>query len=300
MPTRISTPQLFEFGQKSIAQAREREVSSAEKASTMKGVVRPSEDPARWMNGAAMKDDISIREQIAKNAGLAQHTLSTTETILTQVQEHTQKAYQLAIAAAGDDGTGAANRKHALSEAKNLFDGTIQMLNTKYGNRTLLAGLRTQDNAFDKEGNYVGDGNDLEIEIARGLTVPININGARAILGEGVIDGVNILGAMKDLIAGIEADDPAQVQATIDRLQKGNDQLSLARSELAGRMTQVERAISDWGASSIDLKEALSKIEDADAIKAFSDLARDQAALKASISTTEKILNENPVDILFK
>lgn len=300
MPNRISSSQIFQFGQRSVAEAREREVNSAEKASTMRGITRASQDPQSWIKAASLKDDLQIGESISKNASLAQHSLNTTETLLAQVQENVQRAYEIAIAASGSDVIGSANRKAVLTDAENLFDSTIQTLNTRYANRTLLAGLKSQGNAFDKDGNYIGDGQDFEIEIARGLTVPVNINGARAILGEGVPEGENILDSMKSLIKGLREDDPTQIRDTLDRLQRGNAQVSLARSELAGRILQVERAISDFNSSSIELKDAISKVEDADAIKAFSELARDQAALKASMATTEKILHENPVDILFK
>lgn len=300
MSTRISTAQIYQNSQTNVANAREKEVVTSEKASTMKEIVRPSQDPSGWLTASTLKDDLSARESIAKNAGLAMHSLNTTESIFTQMGEYVQKAHEIALAASGTDFMSVATRKHAVSDMKGVFDGAIQTLNTRYANRTLLAGLKTQGPAFDAGGKYVGDGEDFQIEIARGLVVPVNISGARAILGEGIHGGVNILENFQSLIAGLENDDPEMVRGTLDALVKAVEQVTLVRAELGGRMNQIQRALSDHSIQFIESKDAIAKIEEADAIKVFSELARDQAVLKASMSTTQKLLSENPVDILFK
>jgi len=300
MPSRISTNQIFHDAQKHVAKAREREVVSAEKASTQKEIVRPSQNPSGWLQATTLKDDLSIRDTIGKNAALATHVLDTTETILSQMQEYVQKAHELAVAAAGSDDRGAAQRKHGLTEMTSLFDGAIQTLNTRYGNRTLMAGLKTQGPAYDSTGTFVGDGNLFQIEIARGLTVPISISAERAIQGKGLENGVDILATFKGLIQGLATDDPLLVRDALEPLLKANDQISLSRSELAARMNQLDRAQEDHAQNSIDSRDAISKIEDADTIKVFSDLARDQTVLQAAMSTSQKLLSENPADILFK
>lgn len=300
MPSRISTSQIFSNAQSHVAQAREREVSSSEKASTMKELVRPSQNPSGYVTASTLKDDLSIRDTIAKNASMATHVLNTTDTVLGQMQEYVQKAHELAVAAAGTDDTGTAYRKHALTEMKAIFDGAVQVLNTRYGNRTLFAGLKSQGPAFDAQGKFVGDSNLFEIEISRGLVVPIGISAERAFQGKGMENGVDILSTFQGLIQGLQADDALLVREALDPLMKANDQMSLSRSELAARMNQVDRAIADHTTSSVDSKDAISKIEDADAIKVFSDLARDQTVLQAAMSTSQKILSSDPSDILFK
>jgi len=300
MPSRISTSQIYSNAQTHVAQAREREVTSSEKASSMKEITRPSQNPAGFVQAATMKDDLSIRDTIAKNASLATHVLNTSESVLSQMQEYVQKAHELAVASAGSDDTGAAHRKHALTEMKSIFDGAIQVLNTRYGNRTLFAGLKSQGPAFDAQGKYVGDSNPFELEIARGQVVPISVSAEKAIEGKGMQDGVNILSTFQGLMQGLANDDMFLVREALDPLMKANDQISLSRSELAARMSQVDQAVATHASTSIDSREAISKIEDADAIKVFSELARDQTVLQAAMSTSQKILSADPSDILFK
>lgn len=300
MTTRISTNQMFRNSQAHVATAREREVISAEKSSTMKEIVRPSQNPSGWLTAATIKDDLSMRDSIARTASIALHTLSTTEGIMERMQEYVQRSHEIALSGAGDDFMSAAARKSSLAEMEGIFDGAIQSLNSRYANRTLLAGLKTQSPAFDPQGNYVGDNEEFRIEIARGLVVPVNVSGARAVMGDGIEGGVNILDGLRAVIEGFRNDDPILVRSSLETLLKANDQLSLVRSEIAGRQTQIERAFSDHELTAIQNKEAVSKIEEADAIKVFSDLARDQAVLRASMATSQKLLSENPADILFK
>ncbi len=298
--SRISTGQIFSNAQSHVASAREKEIVSSEKASTMKEIVRPSQNPSGWVQAASLKDDLSIREAIAKNTSLATNVLNTTEMVLSQMQECVQKAQEIAVGSAGTDDRGAATRKHSQTELQGIFDAAVQTLNTRYGNRTLFAGLKSQGAAFDREGNYLGDSNSFEIEIARGLTVPLNISAERYIQGKGTADGVDILTLFKDLQQGLRMDDPLLVQNTLESFSKANDQISLARSDLAARMNQLDRALEDTANATIDSKDAISKIEDADAIKVFSELARDQTVLRASLQTSQKLLTENPSDILYK
>jgi flagellin-like hook-associated protein FlgL len=120
------------------------------------------------------------------------------------------------------------------------------------------------------------------------------------VLGEGSENGVNVVMAMKTLLEGLESNTSHLIQQSLAMLTKANDQLSFARADLAGRMQQISRVLNTHTEQNITTTDTVSKIEDADAIKVFSDLARDQTVLQSAISTSKKILSENPVDILFK
>lgn len=283
MPNRISTNQIFDRTQAHIAKAREKEIGSAEKSSTFKEIVRPSQNPIGWITANRLKNDLSIRDTMAKNDSMGMHVLNMTETVLSQVQDYTQKGHELALAAAGRDPYSDGAREHIYKDACQLYESVIQSLNTKYGNRTLLSGFKTESPAFDISGEYLGDDNKLMIEVDHGLKVPLNIPGSQAILGQGLKDGVNIVGLFKRLVQSLGDDDIEGVRGTLEDFERANRQMSVIRTEVGGWMTQVDRATNSHASVSLESKIAVSKIEEADSIKVFSDLARDQAVLKASI-----------------
>lgn len=299
MAGRISTNQIFDRATSNVGAAREKEAVSSEKAATGKELVRPSQDPAGYMISTALKDDLSALETTVKNANAAMKVLDMTESIFSGLQDTFQRAYELAVAAAGE-GVSAEQRKFTYSEVETLYDSAIQALNTRYGSRSLLAGHKSDKPAFDANGKFLGDGGQIEIEIARDMRIPINISAQRAVLGQGIKDGLNILDPLKRLIIGLKTNNTQLVQGTLEDFGRVNAQISLVRGEIGSRNAQIERAINTQEQVKVDSISSISQIEDADAVKVFSDLSRDQTVLKAAISTSNKILSENPTDIFYK
>ncbi len=299
MAGRISTAQIFDRSQANVGNAREKEMISSEKAATGKELVRPSQDPAGYMISTNLKDDLSVLETTVKNANAAIKVLDMTENIFSSLQDTIQRAFELAVAAAGEV-TSAESRKFTFSEVETLWDSAIQVLNTRYGNRMLLAGYQSDKPAFDIQGNFKGDNGQINIEIARGLSIPINISADRAVLGKGIDGGINILSPLKDFITGLKTNNTKLIQSTLERFTRANDQISLIRGEIGSRTAQIDRAVNMQEQVQVDSISAVSEIEDADAVKVFSELSRDQTVLRAAISTSNKILSENPTDIFYK
>ncbi len=295
---RVSTAQFFDTTQRNIQNAKEKEAVSGEKASSLKELSRPSQAPAEWLIVAGQKNDVSVREGISKNASLASHMINSTDGVISQAQELVSKIHVLALSAVGN-AVGDVS-KHVLPEVQGLYENFIQNLNTKFGSRTLLGGQKSGGPAFDIEGNFLGDSKKIEVEIDRGVFIPINVSASQAILGEGVKDGVNIIQAMKDLIQGLATHNPDLVGGSLEVFTKATDQLSLSRTQLAGSSLQIERSIESIALGKIQQLDAIAQIEEADPIKVFSDLARDQTVLRAALESSHKIMSESPADILLR
>ncbi len=298
--SRVSTGQMYTNAQQHVASARDKEQLSAEKTSTNKQINRPSEDPAGWMLANTLKDDLSVRETLTKNAQVANHVLTATETIFDQAQQYVNRAYELAIGNSGTALGGPVARQGALTEVQGIYEGLLQALNFRYGSRTLMAGHHSQGPAFDANGNFVGDSGVLAIDIDKETQVPLTMSAERHILGMGEKGGVNIVQTFHRLMDGLGTDDSQMIQSTLEDMKRGIEQLSAARAEVGTRMQNIDRALGRHASHLISTAEQVSKIEDADAIKAFSDLSRDQTILKAAISTSEKILSQDAASIFFK
>lgn len=298
--SRIATSQIYERSQKNVSTARERESITSEKAASGKELTRPSQDPSGYMVAASLKDDLSVSEVQHKNAELGTRVLGMTETVFTQLQEATGRAYELAIASSGESPSSQASREFTIGEIENIYQSVLQTLNTHYGNRTLLAGHQSSKPAFDADGKFIGDGGEINIEIGRGLKVPINISAEKAILGKGLESGINVLKPFQTLIAGIRSNNTEMIHSSLEDFNRATNQLSLARGEVGARMAQLDRAMANHRQMKVDSTSAISAIEDADAIKVFSDLARDHTVLNAAVSTTETLLKENPTDKFYR
>lgn len=296
--SRVSTVQFFDTAQRNIQNAKEKESVSAEKSSSLKEISKPSQAPAEWMIAETQKNDVVVRDGISKNANLASHMINTTDGVLAQAQDLVQKVHSLALSAVGNAAGDVS--KHVLPEVRGLYENFIQNLNTKFGSRSLMGGQKSSGPAFDIEGKFLGDSGKIEVEIDRGLFVPINVSGSQAILGEGLKDGVNIIQAMKDLISGLETHNSDLVGSSLEIFTKATDQISTMRTQLAGSSLAIEKSIERNAENRIQQLDAISQIEEANPIKVFSDLARDQTVLRAALESSHKIMAESPADILLK
>ncbi|MEZ4751533.1 MAG: flagellin [Bdellovibrionota bacterium] len=191
-------------------------------------------------------------------------------------------------------------RTAALQEVEEVYESVIHSLNARYGNRTLLGGFKSDKPAFSANGEYQGDSGSIEIELERGQRIPININGAEAITGAGVASSVNITQVFQRLIDGLKSGDDDLIGSTFPDFQKAVSQLTSVRTEIGARMNRIDRVISSYEMEGVERKEAVAQIEEADPVKVFTELARDQTALKATLDTAQKILTEVPPDKLFR
>lgn len=300
MSSRVATAQMYKTYENHIATAREREMTSSEKASSLKEIVRPSQDPTGWAQAQRLKDDLSTNETISRNGSLATHILNTTDSVLGQVMDTLQQAHTVAVQGASDNAGTADTRKHLLDEARTLYDVTLRSLNSRYAGKTLFGGFQTKQPAFDSDGSYLGDEGVWKVEVGKNLVVPLNLSAAEVFQGEGRANGTNILGTLKRLMTGLQQNDFGLIRSTLDELTTGMDQISAARSQIGARVTEVERTLRNQDNEKILILSDISKIEEADPIKAFSDLAKDQSALKAAMATGQKVLLEDPSAIFFK
>ncbi|NBX92358.1 MAG: hypothetical protein EB078_08295 [Proteobacteria bacterium] len=300
MTARVSTSQMFTNAQNHITTAREREVISSNKAATQKEVTRPSQAPADWTVAANLRDDLTVRETVAKNARFAHSFLTASENTLAQMQELVGRTYELALQASGSATVGPEQFYHVLPEVQGLYDNLIQTLNTEFANRPVFGGFQSHQKAFDSEGNFHGDDGKIEVEIDRGLKVPVNLSGSQIVLGQGLERGTNLIATYQDLLNGLKTGDESLVRSSLDGFSRVVDQISLGRTHIAGSMTEIQRALDNHQVHEEQGKKVVSQLEDADPVKVFSDLVRDQTVLRAAIDTNAKVLHNDPLDALLR
>jgi flagellar hook-associated protein 3 FlgL len=297
MSTRVSTSQVFSSGLSHLSRLRGNEARTAEKAQTQKDVIKPSDNPTNWVRSQNLKAEISSADKTHTNASLAMHFMTAADTALSQVQQYVQSAHTLVVTAADSN----AERGPILDQIRALWESSLSAMNARYGGRSIFAGFQTLKPAFERDGEYVGDDGRIEIHLEPGMnTVPMNVSAEKFFLGDDLPEGTNLVDTFTGLIEALEDDDLDEIRAQLPNLLQLNEQMSAARAEVAGRMSQVKQAIEAFGVEKIETLDAISKLEDVDAMKVFSELAKDQTVLKAALDTNHKVLTETPADILFK
>ena len=300
MTGRISTAQMFDRNQSNVATARGREIRSSTQAGTQKQLLQASDDPTGYIMAEGLKTDLKERDEFIHGGNLALQIINATDGVLERAQDLVQRAHEIAIQASGTDERSSEARRTLKPEIEALRPQFYHHLNTRFGNRTLLAGTDVDKHAFDVRGNYLGNDIIENFEVERGFKIPININAREALLGEGVIGGVNICQAINAVTDGILNDDVEMIRSSLDVLYKATEQLSLSRAKIGGSQRAITLATNSHSDVKVEEASFVSQIEDADTIKAFSDLAKDQTNLQAAMATGHKVISFKPFEEFFK
>ena len=154
---------------------------------------------------------------------------------------------------------------------------------------------------------YMGTPNPTELEITPGERLESNLTGNDLFMGinnadmatgatasdPGRIDIFSVLTRTEEALRAGNVDDPALagggLQQNIEDLETAAQQNRRLRSQLGNRTARVEAAMFHQEDVLTDLKQILSRYQDADAIETFNDIIQQETALKAALNITAKV-----------
>jgi flagellar hook-associated protein 3 FlgL len=96
----------------------------------------------------------------------------------------------------------------------------------------------------------------------------------------------------------MRANDPAAIEAELDNLQKGTDQIRFERGKIGNNTAKVERAMVNLQDVQISLQETLSRYEDADIIEAITNMTQQENALEAALQVAAQVSRLSILDYL--
>lgn len=113
-----------------------------------------------------------------------------------------------------------------------------------------------------------------------------------------VITGLNVFKVLKNLEIGLETNDTAAIQNTLNDLDTAASQVTTARAEIGSRVATLNNINEALQKAKVDSKTLISSIEDADAFETYSDLNRTETNLKATLSTSGRLIQPSLLDFL--
>jgi flagellar hook-associated protein 3 FlgL len=118
-------------------------------AQTQKKVNKPSDDPVGMSRILDYRDVLKSMDQYEKNMSTAKGWLGLSDETLNQISTIVTRAKELGEQAA----TGTVsqeNREEISYEVRQLFEQMLSMANTEYDGKSIYAGQKTDDNAFEE------------------------------------------------------------------------------------------------------------------------------------------------------
>ena len=295
---RVSNKMLYNSVMGNMQRNLEKLLDLQESASSGKKINKPSDDPIGATKVINYNTAISKAEQYQRNIDNGTAFLNSSESAVTATLETLQRAKELALSALSETNS-SADKEVMAKEIEQLYEQVKQTANTKYDNRYLFSGFKTDTAPYDATGNYTGTASPsgyIDVEIDAGNTISINMPGY-AVFGSAT-DGTDILAALDDMKTAMESNDSDGIETAMTNIDAGMDQAIDALAEVGARINRLEIASNHFDKLLMDLAVYKSETEDADITKVITELSIQQNMLEVSRATAAKVLQQSILDFL--
>lgn len=142
---------------------------------------------------------------------------------------------------------------------------------------------------------YNGDNGAFSLEIGPSEQARINLTGNDLLLGDADFDGttdvgkVDIFAVMSRVEEALRNNDSPAIEAELDNIDTGMEQVRSQRSLMGNAGKRLETARIRMTETEIQMREVLSRYEDADLIETIANLTKQESALQAALSVTGRM-----------
>lgn len=271
-----------------------------------KKINKPSDDPSAINPVLSSRARIRANDRYLKTTGLALDRLNIVETELDQIENIFVRAKEIAI----NSVNGSMNDQNLNVLADNisqLKDELLAAANTKVNGKYIFAGFEEETLPFTANPAYNpldplslpmlynGDENPTTLEISPGESIAISLTGNELFLGDANNDGavdpgnVDMFEVLTRLEDAIRTNNTIDIEAQLDSLDTAIDQGGQLLGRIGNNAQRVESAIDQLENSQIDVKEILSRYEDADLIETIANLTQQGTAFEAALKVVAQV-----------
>ena len=277
--------------------------AAQERIASGKQVQRPSDGPAQVLSALDYRSQLRRNEQLGRNTLDAQAWLDNADSSLTHSVDRLTRARTLVVGgtnASADDQSRAAYA----AEIRSIREELLQTSNTRYLNRPIFAGTDDVANAYQADGTYQGNAGVVERNVAPGVSVRVNRTGPEVFGtqvdvpgGADPMDG-NVFQVLDAIATALESGDVARASAGLTKIAEATDRIERAQVEMGARAKQVEEIASRNLEVDIELKFALSEVEDVDMAEALIEVQVQEMAYQAALGVAAKVIQPTLLDFL--
>jgi flagellar hook-associated protein 3 FlgL len=265
----------------------------SERLSTGKKINKPSDDVFGMINAMSYKVTINQIEQYTKSIDEADSQLSLTDTIMSSVSDALTRARELAVEASTGTQT-PANRASIAQEIASLRDEVFRLSQTRFRDKYIFSGYKTDTQPFDTSFNYVGDTNKINVLIDTDTTVAMNITGDEAFS----YGGATFFNTLDDLYNALMNNDVTEIRNSITPIDDDLAQVANVRADVGARMNYIDRVKSTHEDRDTTMRMLLSNTEDTDIAETVSELTKIQYALESLRASGAQVLSQSLMDFL--
>lgn len=264
-----------------------------------KQVTKPSDDPISMTSILNSRRELNDLDQYEKNISTAKSNLQTAEGALTQISDIVGRVKVLLTQ--GINGSNNAEERESIAlEIDALKDQVGLLANTKMGGYYLFGGADINTPPFNKETqSWQADAKAnkrVEIEISKGIFIPINVDGEEVFNGAGL--GRNIFDVLSDISQNLRDGDTNELTNRFDDLNGIENQVLKTISGIGATINRIDLMDVKNKDFELNVKEDLANKEEVDIQELYIKLSTAKASYQAGIAVSSKILQVSLVDYL--
>jgi len=260
-----------------------------------KKINNPSDDVSGMMKSMDYKVSINEIEQYKKNISEADTHLGFADIAMSSVTNVLTRARELALQAS--TGTQNAQTRAAIAqEVAHLRDQTLTLANSKFRNRYVFSGYKTDTESFGPGPgfNYQGDAGEVKVMIDKNANMAVNIPGDQVFS----VGGSTFMESLDNLYNDLITDNQAGIQAAITNLDNALDQVANVRADIGARLNHLDDLKSNLESRDVTLKTFLSETEDTDIAETISEISKTELALQSLRQSGAEMLSQSLLNFL--
>lgn len=294
MLNRVTNLTMSAAAQRNLQAGQSKLAALQDKASNLKNITRPSDDPAATANLLATKSQLSAAGQYGNNISDGNGWLTTADSALGMSTNILNRVRDLTVQAANGSLNDTAKEAIAV-ELEGLNKDLLAQANTQYLGRNIFAGSSDSAGAFTSATPPVYNGtpgSTVERRVDASQTVRVDADGG-AIFGDGA---ASVFALVSNVVADIRsgANVSSRLPAIGDRIKTVIE----GRAEVGARQAKLLSAQDSVDGLKLTLDAQRSGIEDADMGKTVLDLKLQETNYQVALAVTAKALQPTLMDFL--
>jgi flagellar hook-associated protein 3 FlgL len=241
-----------------------------------------------------IRASLSDQKQYLRNTEDGIGWLGQIDTTLTSVSGQIRRARELGIQGANDANASPQAREALAVEIEQIRDSLVSAANASYLGRPVFGGIVDGDKAYAADGTFVGVEGEVSRTVARGVKVPVNVDGTK-VFGP---NGASLFDDLEQLSAALRAGDSSASGAKLDDLQDGLTRVTSMLGDVGARYNRLERARQAAEDLTLGLTTSLAQVENVDLARATMDLKMQEVAYQAGLAATARLVQPSLSDFL--
>lgn len=284
-----------------------------EQIASGKRVTTPSDDPTATIGILNSKTTLSKIENYLNNTNMAESELEITDKAILSAVEVVHRVKELTVKAANVT-TGKEELTAINGELEQLIQQVKDIGNTKFGNKYVFGGVKTELEPFTTETNgikYNGTPETGEykrlMEIGDNITIEMNVSGDQ-LFGQSYEDltatppvvGKGLLNTLTKLSNELKAasPNPDNIRSKLTDLENDLTNLLDNQAAVGGIISRLDMTKLKLEDDSLTVKKFKSSVEDIDLAQSITELNFQQTALQASLQVSAKVIQPSLLNFI--